>query len=87
MKKDISESEKWAEKRLGEVLEKDDFKRIGREHDYIFQALAFMGKASYNMSLANTVIDGEKRVPEDLKKQMKFINQQIHQLQQELEGN
>lgn len=58
----------WSEIRLDDVFRKEDFKRIGREHDLIFQTLAFMGKASYHMSLANTVVDGEKRVPNELRK-------------------
>ena len=74
----------WAEILLDDVFEKEDFIRIGRELDFIFQTLAFMGKASYHMSLANTVVDNEKRVPKDLKKRMKLISQQIRDLQNEL---
>lgn len=61
-----------------------DFKRIGREQDYVFQALAYMGKASYEMAFANTVIEDENRVSEDIKERMKSINRQIHELQEEL---
>ena len=80
----LRESKDWAEKRRSEIFETDNFKRLGKEHDYIFQALAFMGKASREMSLANTVIAEEKRAPASLIKQMKSISQQIRDLQEEL---
>lgn len=34
-----------------------NFKLIGKEKDYIFQALAYMGEANAQISWANTVLE------------------------------
>lgn len=62
----------------------DNFNKIGKGDDYIFQALAHMGNASHQISWANTVVEDLTDVPEELKSEMKQINQTIYELQQRL---
>ncbi|MGG1263760.1 hypothetical protein [Brevibacillus laterosporus] len=52
--------------------------------DLIFSALAYMGNASYQMAWANTCVEDIKEVPEELKNEMKQVNQTIHSLQERL---
>lgn len=58
-------------------------KLIRKNNDLIFQSLAEMGMSSKHMAWANTVIENAD-VPQELKQKMKAINQQIHDVQQEL---
>lgn len=62
----------------------ENFKKIGKSEDFFFQALAYMGNASYQMSWANTVLENTSKVPQKLKKEMKMINVKIHELQEQL---
>lgn len=48
--------EKWAENRLNEVFEKENFKALGKENEQFFQALVFMNRASREISKAYTIL-------------------------------
>ncbi|TXR91726.1 hypothetical protein DN390_28835 [Bacillus sp. SH7-1] len=61
-----------------------NFKLIGKEKDYLFQALAYMGEASAQISWANTVLEDVDKVPRELKDSMIQVNQVIHDLQDKL---
>lgn len=63
---------------------RENFKLIGKEKDYIFQALAYMGEASAQISWANTVLKDFDKAPKELKDQMIQVNQVIHDLQDKL---
>ena len=74
-----------------EFLEKcqeeyNTFKDMGKEEDYIFQALAYMGNASNQMAWANTVLDEDESVSKRIKDEMKQINVKISELQILLRG-
>lgn len=62
----------------------DNFKRIGKQNDFIFQALAYMGNATHHMSWANTVLEHEEKVPKELKAEMLQTTAKIHELQDRL---
>lgn len=51
---------------------------------YLFHALASMGNASGHMAWANTCVRDVADIPEEMKKRMKNINKQIHELQEEI---
>ncbi|MEK8132978.1 hypothetical protein WMW72_34375 [Paenibacillus filicis] len=59
-----------------------NFISIGKENDFIFQALSHMGNASSLMSWANNAVEDEKEVPRQLKEEMKQVNARIHELQE-----
>lgn len=48
--------EEWAECRLNEVFEKENFEALGKENDRLFQALVFMQRASSEISKAYTIV-------------------------------
>ena len=48
--------EKWAENRLNEVFEKENFKVLGKENEQLFQGLVFMNRASSEISKAYTIL-------------------------------
>jgi hypothetical protein len=62
----------------------ENIKKLGEDENYIFQALAYMGEASHFMAWANTVIENEKSVPEELKEQMKQVNEILTYLKEKL---
>lgn len=47
----------WVEERENELFEKEKFKELGKQDDYIFQTLVFMGRASQQMSIGFTIAD------------------------------
>lgn len=76
--------EEWAEKRSREILRAEHFNKIGKGNDYIFQSLVFTGEASQRLSLATTVLSELKEVPDNLKTELKSIQQQVHDFQEKL---
>ncbi|WCK57469.1 hypothetical protein PP175_25730 (plasmid) [Aneurinibacillus sp. Ricciae_BoGa-3] len=62
----------------------ENFKQLGKLDDFIFQSLAHMGNASSQMSWANTVLENEKHVPNELKEEMRCVTAQINALQEKL---
>lgn len=58
--------------------------KLGKQNDYIYQALAHMGNATHVMSWANNCVEDVKEVPEELKSAMRMINSEIHRLQEKL---
>lgn len=63
-----------------------NLKAIGKEDDYVFQALAYMGHASQFMSWANTVLALVDDVPEQLKQDIKKVHSGIYEMQEKLRG-
>ncbi|AYF85064.1 hypothetical protein D7J84_28755 (plasmid) [Bacillus thuringiensis] len=61
-----------------------NLKAIGKEDDYLFQALAYMGNVSQFMSWANTVLELVEEVPEELKKEIKKVHSGIWEMQEKL---
>ncbi|MEG7339142.1 hypothetical protein V6E27_10940 [Bacillus cereus] len=62
----------------------ENLKAIGKEDDYLFQALAYMGNASKFMSWANTVLELVEEVPEQLKQDIKKVHSGIYEMQEKL---
>jgi hypothetical protein len=62
----------------------DNFVSLGKDNDFIFQALAHLGNASHLTSWANTVIEDVDRVPQELKIEMIQICEKIHVIQDQL---
>lgn len=62
----------------------NNLKLIGKEDDYVFQALAYMGDASHFMSWANTVLELAEDVSEDLKQEIKNVHSEIWKMQEKL---
>lgn len=62
----------------------ENLKAIGKETDYKFQALAYMGHASHFMSWANTVLGLVEEVPEELKEEIKKVHSGIWEMQERL---
>ena len=62
----------------------ENLKVIGKENDFMFQALAYMGHASHFMSWANTVLELVEEVPEQLKQDIKKVHSGIWEMQEKL---
>ncbi|ASL62680.1 hypothetical protein FORC47_p328 (plasmid) [Bacillus cereus] len=62
----------------------ENLKKMGKENDYIFQALAYMGHASSFMSWANTVLEFVEEVPEEMKEEIKKVHSGIWEMQEQL---
>ncbi len=62
----------------------ENLKKIGKEDDFLFQALAYMGNASQFMSWANTVLELVEEVPEQLKQDIKKVHSGIYEMQEKL---
>ncbi|MFJ7552524.1 hypothetical protein ACIQXZ_01230 [Bacillus thuringiensis] len=62
----------------------ENLKVIGKEEDYVFQALAYMGNASHFMSWTNTVLELVEEVPEELKEEIKRVHSSIWVMQERL---
>ncbi|SDY43468.1 hypothetical protein [Bacillus sp. 166amftsu] len=62
----------------------ENLKAIGKEDDYVFQALAYMGHATHFMSWANTVLELVEEVPEGLKEEIKKVHSSIWEMQEKL---
>lgn len=62
----------------------EGFRQLGKLDDFIFQALAHMGNASWQMSWANTVLENEKSVPDDLKDEIRSVTSGINTLKEKL---
>lgn len=56
----LRQSEAWGQQRLDEKFQKQQFIEIGKEDDYCFQVLVFLGEASGKLSLARTIANREK---------------------------
>lgn len=78
------EFKEWLKEQKRVIFKTEAFKELGREDDYVYQSLAFLGEASYNMSLASTVLRNEPNVPKDLKMKIKNYQQAFWELQDQL---
>lgn len=61
--------------------ELENFKSLGKENDYIFQVLSFMGEASYKMSTAFTLTENIKDFPKELEDEFRDITTRYWSLQ------
>ena len=80
-KEEKEDFDKWVSEREHEIFEVDKFKKIGKENDYFFQVLSFMGHASQKMSLAFTLTDLIEDFPKELKEELREIACKYHELQ------
>lgn len=62
----------------------ENIKKLGKQDDYIFQALAHMGNASHLMSWANNCVEDVAQVPQELKAEVIKVNSEIQRLQDKL---
>ncbi|PFJ07324.1 hypothetical protein COD67_00955 [Bacillus cereus] len=62
----------------------ENLKVIGKEDDYVFQTLAYMGDASKFMSWANTVLECAEGIPDELKQEIKKVHAGIWEMQERL---
>lgn len=63
-------NERWKKTFLEQQPLRNNFGRIDKENDFVFQLLVYMGNASHYMAWANTIIE-DLNVPENLKKEIK----------------
>ena len=61
--------------------ELENFKSLGKENDYIFQVLSFMGEASYKMNTAFTLTENIKDFPKELEDEFRDITTRYWSLQ------
>lgn len=78
------EFENWVTERENELFEKEKFVSMGKGDDYNFQALAFVGKGSQQLSLATTVLRKLDEVPVELKEELKSIQHQLSNFSEKL---
>ncbi|MCA1066166.1 hypothetical protein QTG56_25130 (plasmid) [Rossellomorea sp. AcN35-11] len=76
--------DEWIKTAESKLFKTDHFKALGKEDDFIFQALAFAGKGNNNLSLATTLLSEADEVPEELKSELKSIQEQLHQFREKL---
>lgn len=76
--------ENWIKERESEMFQMNHFKEMGKEQDFFYQALSFMGEASWKLSIASTVMREEDAIPIDLKKELKKIQTQLSDFQEKL---
>lgn len=55
-----------------------------RKNDDVFLALAYMGEASQKLSWATTFLGDVEKVPEELKQELKNIQQQLHDFKEKV---
>ncbi|WP_182101550.1 hypothetical protein [Niallia taxi] len=89
MKKQIGFNEQdfdeWVKEREDELFDKARFKELGKEHDYIFQTLVFMGRASQQMSLGYTIASNLEEAPLAIKNETRDIASRYHELQETIQ--
>lgn len=78
------EFEKWVTSVENRMFKKDRFKEMGKENDFIFQTLVFMGNASQQMSLAYTIASELEDVPKSIKDEMRETSILYHELQDKI---
>ena len=78
------EFEKWVTERENVLFNKARFKEMGKENDYMFQILVFMGKASQQMSLGYTIAGQLEEMPQEIKDEMRAISIQYQELQDKI---
>lgn len=74
----------WVEERENELFEKEKFKELGKQDDYIFQTLVFMGRASQQMSIGFTIADTLNEIPQSIKEEMRVLARRYHGLQEQI---
>lgn len=83
-KKEIDQSEQWATERMDELFKVKKFKEMGKENDFVFQSLVFLGNGSQQLSLATTVLKDDSNVSPELKSELKSLQQQLQDFQEKL---
>lgn len=82
--KQKDEFDAWVNEREAELFKVDSFKKLGKEHDYFFQILCFMGKASEQMSLAFTLTEHINEFPPELANEFREVAIQYQELQEKV---
>lgn len=75
-------AEDWGENKLREILRVDHFNKMGMGADYGYQSLVFLGESSHTLSLATTVLGNADNVPEEVKRKLKAIQNQVHEVKE-----
>lgn len=73
--------EKWVTESENKMFEFEKFKRIGKENDFVFQTLVFMGEASQKMSLAFSLTEQIQKFPKEIEKEFREISIKYSELQ------
>ncbi len=76
--------DEWIKEQEKDLFQTEKFKAIGKDDDYVFQSLAFLGNGSKELSIATTILSDLNEVPSDLKDELKNIQEQIHYLMEKL---
>lgn len=61
--------------------ELENFKSLGKENDYIFKVLSFMGEASHRMGIAFTLTENIKDFSKELEDEFRDITTRYWSLQ------
>jgi hypothetical protein len=76
--------DEWIKEAENKMFKVDQFKSIGKEDDFIFQSLVFLGHGSKNLSLSTTLLSEADEVPEELKRELKGIQEQLHEFREKI---
>ncbi|EWG08422.1 hypothetical protein [Cytobacillus firmus] len=74
----------FVEERENDLFEKEKFRALGKQDDYIFQTLVFMGRASQQMSIGFTIADTLNEIPQSIKEEMRDLARRYHGLQEQI---
>lgn len=74
----------WVAEQEERLFRKKHFESMGVGREYVFQSLTFTGNASGDLSLATTILGNLDYVPEELKNELKGIQDQLHEFQEKL---
>ncbi len=75
---------KWMIERENTLFDVDNFKRLGKDNDFNFQVLVFMGRASQQMSLGYTIAYELDEIPQAIKSEMLEVATRYHELQSQI---
>lgn len=76
--------DEWVAEKEKEIFRKEEFKAIGKEDDFIFQSLVFTGEAFHRLAVATTVLDVVEEAPNEIKEELKSLQQQLFDWQEKL---
>lgn len=74
----------FVEEMENDLFEKEKFRALGKQDDYIFQTLVFMGRASQQMSLGFTIADSLEEIPKSIREEMRELARRYHELQDQI---
>lgn len=79
----------WVTERSDDMFKTEKFKALGKEDDYVFQALVFMGEASEKLSLARTILNQDRTLSnkDEIKNEFSEIQNKLEALKVRLRNN